>query len=93
MSSTTIKNPSPNLSPARRSHCVARVPRVVARGVRGFETLIFSSKPGIFLPLSVSERGWGEVHQIHVNLYLTTMRSLPNSQPQTGKQHCQISHR
>jgi hypothetical protein len=36
---------------------------------RGFETLIFfRPKRRIFLPLSASERGWGEVHRTHVFL-------------------------
>jgi hypothetical protein len=34
---------------------------------RGFEIFIFRSKLGIILPLSVSERDWGEVHRTHVN--------------------------
>ncbi len=73
VSSTEIKNLSPNLSPARRSHCVARVSRVVASGVRGFKTLIFPLETSnISAPLRVGEglgRGSSNSRQISVIIY------------------------
>jgi hypothetical protein len=61
VSSTDSKEPRFHSSPRWRQPAVRQAGR-------GLKTLIFRAQLTILKPLSVSERGWGEVHRTHVLL-------------------------
>jgi hypothetical protein len=70
VSSTDSKEPRFQTSPRWRQPAVRQAGR-------GLKTLIFRAQLTILKPLSVSERGWGEVHRTHVPLRREALNLAP----------------